>query len=151
MLLDNKTASIQSLSDTYHVSRDVIKKDLKEIEDWLETFHLRVESKKKIGIHLIGDEKNKRAALLRIDRFGNSSIRKNNTETIFGKLFSSYETIEAKRTVKNIEKELDKEFTNESLNNIVSHLLITVKRIKGRKNVLIADSEKEKLKTKKRI
>lgn len=145
MLMENKTLSIQDLSESFYVSKHVIKQDLKEIETWLESFNLSIESRQKVGITLHGNEKNKRAALLRLDHFGN----KKEASTFHKKWFSSYDTVTAKRQFEKIEKELGKEFAKETVNNLVFHLLITVKRIKEKQIIDISVNEVESLKTKK--
>ncbi|MBM7692486.1 transcriptional antiterminator [Peribacillus deserti] len=126
LIKDDKTLSLLDLSERFFVSKHVIKQDLKEIESWLELFDLSIESRKKVGIRLIGDEKHKRAALSRIHHLGKDEKLKDLYET----WFANYEITNVKQQIKKIEKELNKEFTKESINNLILHLLITVKRIK---------------------
>lgn len=146
MLIKNdKALSIQELSEKFFVSRYVIKQDLKEIEAWLDLFKLSLESKRKVGIVLTGDEKNKRAAFLRINQFGEEE----GTAAFGEKWFSDYEITKTKQQLRKLEKELNKEYTKDSLNNLVFHVLITVKRIKMNHMIKMTRKELDNLKARK--
>ncbi|PLT28167.1 BglG family transcription antiterminator [Peribacillus deserti] len=145
LLKDDKTLSLLDLSERFFVSKHVIKQDLEEMESWLELFDLSIESRKKVGIRLIGDEKHKRAALSRIHHLGKDGKLTN----LYESWFVNYEIDNVKQRIKKIENELNKDFTKESLNNLIFHLLIIVKRIKAKQIISMTKHDLENLKSKK--
>ncbi|WP_449622493.1 BglG family transcription antiterminator [Robertmurraya sp. Marseille-Q9965] len=140
LLRDNKILSLQEICEQYYVSKQVIKQDLLEIEQWIKPFHLSIESKQKIGLKVIGNEKNKRAALLRMHQF-----TKEKNKPFFEKWFTHFEITKTKQQFKKIESELQKTFTNEAMNNLVLHLLIMVKRIKAKQPIQLSINEQSNL------
>lgn len=145
LLRDNKILSLQELCEQYYVSKQVIKQDLHEIGQWIKTFHLSIESKQKIGLKIIGNEKNKRAALLRIHQF----TQEKDKLSFFEKWFSNFEITKTKQQLKKMESELHKTFTHESMDNLVLHLLIMVKRIKSKQTIQLSINEQTNLKNNK--
>ncbi|TKC18535.1 BglG family transcription antiterminator [Robertmurraya kyonggiensis] len=143
LLRDNKTLSLQELCEQYYVSKQVIKQDLHEIEQWIKLFHLSIESKQKIGLKVIGNEKNKRAALLRLHQF----TQEKDKLSFFEKWFSHFEITRTKQQLRKMESQLHKTFTNESMNNLVLHLLVMVKRIKLKQTIQLSLNEQTALKS----
>ncbi|PPA69549.1 BglG family transcription antiterminator [Jeotgalibacillus proteolyticus] len=145
LINEGKTVSLQDLMNEFFVSKQVIKQDLLEISSWLEPFGLAVESKQKVGIRLIGKERDKRTALLRFHTF----FEEDNLPSFYNKWFSEAELSKVKHQIKRLEKELNKQFTSDSFLNLVFHLLITTQRIKRKQTISLSLENAEALKAKK--
>ncbi|SFL94500.1 HTH domain-containing protein [Gracilibacillus orientalis] len=68
-LLIHENISIQQLTDRYFVSHTTIKKVIEEMETWLKTRNVQIQTKQKVGIVVKAAEKDIRIAIQQIDYF----------------------------------------------------------------------------------
>ncbi|MEQ6388081.1 PRD domain-containing protein [Bacillaceae bacterium S4-13-58] len=146
ILNKNKTFTIQELAERCFVSKTVIKKDLRTIEQFLIPFRLKITIKKKIGILVEGDELNRRNALFRLLEM--SMGKQSNFNSIMSNLFVSHEYIFVKRQVMKINDRLPLALNDEALNNVIFHILIMVQRIKLKNQINLSSEEMKEVRDK---
>lgn len=147
LLLKNDVLTLQELSNQFYISKTVIRSDLEEIEKWLGKYGLQLVKKQKYGIKVVGNERERRIALSQIIRL---LVNESKTERkLIESLFTPSEINIVKNELKKMEQELDYSFTDEALENLVTHLLISVKRVKLGSKIEISQEEMEKVQKKK--
>ncbi len=157
LLRANKYITMQQLAEELYVSRITIYKDLEEVEKWLNKYNLKLNRKQKSGIEVSGDEKEWRRALAdllvilkntesmplhkdtQLKGLHNSRL---STESItqLMELLPEIDIQRIEAILIETEKKLDILFADESFNNLVSHIAISIKRI-SQKNDIQMDSE----------
>ncbi|MBU5266995.1 BglG family transcription antiterminator [Virgibacillus proomii] len=124
LLTKEEPITIQNLSETYFMPNAIIKDDLNCIQQWLESFGLSVECRQGLGHYIKGDEINRRIALAHIEELTGDSAN------FLLDLFMPFEVATVKQTLDSMCKHWDLPITSESLNNLLVHVLIIVKRTK---------------------
>lgn len=146
LLMNSKAVSAQDLADEFYVNRAVIKKDLDLIKKWLEKYELVLVSKQKVGLSIDGSEMNKRIALSKL-----SELIHNQQLTVdfIKSQFSSYEIESVKRELQEFQKRYLLFFTDESLESLLLHTLLMIKRVKMNEPIGVYVEEKELIRAKK--
>ncbi|WP_077319856.1 BglG family transcription antiterminator [Virgibacillus proomii] len=124
LLTEEQPITIQNLSETYFMPTTIIKDDLNCIQQWLESFGLSVECRQGLGHYIAGDEINRRVALAHIEELTGDSAN------FVLDLFMPFEVATVKQTLDSMCKRWELPITSESLNNLLVHALIIVKRTK---------------------
>ncbi|PEK96030.1 BglG family transcription antiterminator [Bacillus mycoides] len=127
LLMSVKTVTVQELAMRYFVNRATIKKDLDKIEKWLEELELELISKQRVGLTIEGEERSKRKALAKLSDLIHSQELMNE----FIKKQFLYHEIEFVMTeLKALQKRYSTFFTDDTLENLLLHTLIMVRRMK---------------------
>ncbi|MGE6551872.1 BglG family transcription antiterminator [Bacillus mycoides] len=127
LLMSVKTVTVQELAMRYFVNRATIKKDLDKIEKWLEELELELISKQRVGLTIEGEERSKRKALAKLSDLIHSQELMNQ----FIKKQFLYHEIEFVITeLKALQKRYSTFFTDDTLENLLLHTLIMVRRMK---------------------
>ncbi|MFX0560289.1 transcription antiterminator [Tepidibacillus infernus] len=114
LLRQEKEITIEDLVKQFYVSKSVIRKDLENIEKWLNRFGLQLIRKTKVGIKVEGEEKLRRFALSKI----------------YDDWFEPYEISLVKKHLLEFEQLFTFSFSDEAIKNLIIHILISIKRIK---------------------
>lgn len=145
-----KSTSIQKLSEKYYISKTSIVNDLKDIEEKIHVFNLRLE-RDQHGTRIIGSEVDIRKAMVSIidelicsnEKLINSPASDRLDSVTLQELSRQFE----ERNVRVVEKILKE--TEESLNyrigepyyiNLVTHILILIKRIRSGNSIYKCES-----------
>lgn len=127
LLMSVKPVTVQELAEKYFVNRATVKKDLDRIENWLEALGLKLILKQRIGLTVEGDERSKRKALAKLSDL----IRNRELMNQFIKKQFLYHEIEfVMSELKALQKRYDTFFTDDTLENLLLHTLIMVRRMK---------------------
>ncbi|MEH6932094.1 BglG family transcription antiterminator [Bacillus sp. JJ783] len=127
LLMSVKTVTVQELAMRYFVNRATIKKDLDKIEKWFEELELELISKQRVGLTVEGEERSKRKALAKLSDLIHSQELMNQ----FIKKQFLYHEIEFVITeLKALQKRYSTFFTDDTLENLLLHTLIMVRRMK---------------------
>ncbi len=141
ILLDvsNKGTSIQKLSDKYYVSKASITNDLKYVEDWLSQFELSL-CKTVNGTKVTGQEVNIRKAIASLVQYYSndgekiSSMQKLSfrldTSTMKGlqELFENDKILFVSSLIEDLEKKYSYQMGDPYYINLLTHILISLKR-----------------------
>ncbi|WP_339284630.1 BglG family transcription antiterminator [Oceanobacillus sp. FSL K6-3682] len=141
LLLSEKTTSLQKLSEKYLVSKSSIVNDLDEIEVWVRKYSIKLIRDRK-GTKIIGDEKNKRKAIAEIiirslncDFTDDEEFPQTRIEIgIFkglSSMFNTSEVIIVEEIIGEAEKKLNYYITEPYYTNLITHVLISISRIKS--------------------
>ncbi|MED4958866.1 BglG family transcription antiterminator [Paenibacillus macerans] len=127
--------SMERLADEIGVSRSTIIADLKEVEQQLEAFGLKLSRKAHYGMKIEGDEQNFRKAF--------SHFILNNRQTIkqsedFQQFRRGFDAKKLKTRLLKLLKHNGLDISDVYLNNIVTHLFILLYRV-SRRNLIVAD------------
>lgn len=127
--------STERLADEIGISRSTIISDLKEVEQLLEPFDLRLSRKAHYGMKIEGDEQNFRKAF--------SHFILNNRQTVkqsedFQQFRRGFDAKKLKAHLLKLLKDNGLDISDVYLNNIVTHLFILLYRV-SRNNLIIAD------------
>jgi activator of the mannose operon (transcriptional antiterminator) len=140
LLMNVKPVTVQELAMRYFVNRATIKKDLDKIEKWLEELGLELISKQRVGLTVEGDERSKRKALAKLSDLIHSQELMNQ----FIKKQFLYHEIEFVMTeLKALQKRYSTFFTDDTLENLLLHTLIMVRRMKLKQPILISKEDLE--------
>lgn len=127
LLMNVKPVTVQELAEQYFVNRATVKKDLDRIETWLEELGLDLIVKQRIGLTVESDERSKRKALAKLSDL----IHNRELMNQFIKKQFLYHEIEFVMTeLKALQKRYDTFFTDDTLENLLLHTLIMVRRMK---------------------
>ena len=139
LLLSDNFIKIDRLADDLYISRGLLTKILKDVRSQLKRFRLYVVNKPNYGIKIEGGERDKRLAIS--DYFFHSEIELS-TEFItnFSKDFYSKQV--NRDVFKHIDTILYKykiELSEYSINNLITHIFITLSRIRGGHSIEIPE------------
>lgn len=127
LLMNVKPVTVQELAEQYFVNRATIKKDLDRIETWLEELGLDLVVKQRIGLTVESDERSKRKALAKLSDL----IHNRELMNEFIKKQFLYHEIEFVMTeLKALQKRYATFFTDDTLENLLLHTLIMIRRMK---------------------
>ncbi len=150
LFMSYKSLTMQELGDELYVSRVTIYKDLNDVEKWLSNYNLALLKKPNYGIEVVGAEEDWRNAisslivydkaedelkeLLYVDYGGKIDYK---TITKLKELINlDYSLIE--KIVLEAEKELGIRFSDEAYLSLVMHIAISIKRLRGEKNIQLS-------------
>ncbi|MEK4543681.1 BglG family transcription antiterminator [Bacillus sp. FSL R5-0585] len=127
LLMNVKPVTVQELAEHYFVNRAAVKKDLDRIEKWLEELGLELILKQRVGLTVEGDERNKRKALAKLsDLIHNQELM----NQFIKKQFLYHEIEFVMTELKALQKRYAIFFTDDTLENLLLHTLIMVRRMK---------------------
>ncbi|ANN35055.1 PTS system transporter subunit IIB [Streptococcus pneumoniae] len=127
LLMNVKPVTVQELAEHYFVNRAAVKKDLDRIEKWLEELGLELILKQRVGLTVEGDERNKRKALAKLsDLIHNQELM----NQFIKKQFLYHEIKFVMTELKALQKRYAIFFTDDTLENLLLHTLIMVRRMK---------------------
>ncbi|MFC0522039.1 BglG family transcription antiterminator [Pontibacillus salicampi] len=143
LLMETKAITMKGLSAYYFVSKSIIKKDIEAIQEWLAPFQLSLASKQRIGLVINGTEKNKRAALARL-----TSWEKNGDSgsLMMEQLFDHQEIVLVRQALQSFQHTYDIPYADETVEGLILHILLTIKRIKLHKTMVMSEDELATLK-----
>ncbi|QXM05353.1 BglG family transcription antiterminator [Crassaminicella indica] len=150
LFMDSKSITIQELADELYVCTATINNDLKDLEIWLKDFRLKLKKKRNYGVEIVGKEEDYRKAI--------SSIlsQSKKVEELQKLLYSEYKgRIDYKSMVQlkalmdidykkleellnGVEKQLKFRFSQEAYISLVIHIVISMRRIKEGKDILLS-------------
>lgn len=138
LLMNVKSVTVQELAEQYFVNRATIKKDLDRIETWLEELGLDLVVKQRIGLTVESDERSKRKALAKLSDL----IHNRELMNEFIKKQFLYHEIEFVMTeLKALQKRYATFFTDDTLENLLLHTLIMVRRMKLKQPISISKDD----------
>ncbi|MDA1756553.1 BglG family transcription antiterminator [Bacillus cereus] len=138
LLMNVKPVTVQELAEQYFVNRATIKKDLDRIETWLEELGLDLVVKQRIGLTVESDERSKRKALAKLSDL----IHNRELMNEFIKKQFLYHEIEFVMTeLKALQKRYATFFTDDTLENLLLHTLIMIRRMKLKQPISISKGD----------
>lgn len=138
LLMNVKPVTVQELAEQYFVNRATVKKDLDRIETWLEELGLDLVVKQRIGLTVESDERSKRKALAKLSDL----IHNRELMNEFIKKQFLYHEIEFVMTeLKALQKRYATFFTDDTLENLLLHTLIMVRRMKLKQPISISKDD----------
>lgn len=139
LLLKDGPSTLQDFAEHFYVSKTVIRSDLEEIEEWLARFELRLLKKQGHGIEVIGVEKSWRSALSQVTHLIIQAAAEERRSV--GSIFEQGEIDFTRSRLRKLEGELGFSFTDEALENLVTHILISIKRVKQGSRIELSNEE----------
>jgi activator of the mannose operon, transcriptional antiterminator len=160
LFMSENTITINDLAKELYVSDITIRKDLEDVDLWLAKFKLKLMRRQNYGIKIIGSEENCRNALanLIVIQIGfdklkgmlhydtSAKLDYHTLNQLTGLINIDY--IKLENIVNQAEKSLGYKFTDEAFGSLVIHIAIAIKRLQDGKDILLAHSVLEDLKTK---
>ncbi|WP_180956463.1 BglG family transcription antiterminator [Bacillus canaveralius] len=146
LLLKNDILTMQELANEFFISKTVIRSDLEEIDEWLRKYHLQLLIKPKHGIRIVGNERDRRIAFAQITQLLMHST--DEERKVIESIFSPTDIGIVKNELKKIERQLGYSFTDEALDNLITHILISIKRVKLGNKINIGAEDVYKVKDK---
>ncbi|SHF13228.1 BglG family transcription antiterminator [Clostridium fallax] len=124
---------IEELADKLYVSTSTIKNDIKEVKDILKDYDLEISRNGNSGIKIIGDERKIRSFISDYFVRKNSKDVNNEIKGLLGD-YNDYFPLVASNVLETLEK-FNINITDLGFNNLCTHILITLYRIKNNKIV----------------
>ncbi|WP_180954917.1 BglG family transcription antiterminator [Bacillus sp. V3-13] len=146
LLLTNDILTMQELASEFFISKAVVRNDLEEIEEWLRKYHLQLIIKPKQGIRIVGNERDRRIAFAQITQMLMQST--DEERKVLESIFSPGDIVIVKNGLKKIERQLGYSFTDEALENLITHILISIKRVKLGNKIRISTEDLYKVRDK---
>ncbi|HHT7228007.1 TPA: BglG family transcription antiterminator [Bacillus cereus] len=138
LLMNVKPVTVQEFAEQYFVNRAAVKKDLDRIEKWLEELGLELILKQRVGLTVEGDERNKRKALAKLsDLIHNQELM----NQFIKKQFLYHEIEFVMTELKALQKRYATFFTDDTLENLLLHTLIMVRRMKLKQPISISTDD----------
>lgn len=152
LLIENKEeyTRIEDLADILYVSPTTIRNDLTRLKAFLEDEGILLESKKKKGIRIIGEENKLRKIFSKVfasqtkilDPYGFKSTYQPIQKRIISLLHMDPSCIYT--TLRKLETTLQCSFSDEAFNTILIHTAIAIKRIQDGKSVDVPQNQSKK-------
>jgi activator of the mannose operon (transcriptional antiterminator) len=140
LLMETNHLTLKSLAEQFYVHKNVVKKDLHKIEEWLKKYQLTLISKQKIGLVVKGNEQNKRIALANLHQLIHPFYLNRH---FIKSQFPAYELKIVEKELKEMEDFYNFTFTDDSFESLLIHTLIAIKRMKMNQPISeVADSTK---------
>lgn len=138
------------------ISKSTVLKELDSIEKWLDQRNLKLIRKPRLGISVEGREADKRKAITEITsetistgdiiNYVNRKTAQSKISNLqFDILFSNIDVNYLDSLIRCAEKELGKEFSDESYGGLITHIALMIKRIQLNKNIYIPDISMESI------
>ncbi|MBS4537868.1 transcription antiterminator [Clostridium sp. D2Q-11] len=160
LLKSSKPLTLSILADKTYVSTTTIYNDLKNAEEWLEKFDIKVISKTGYGLYIKGKEVNQRQAISKLLKSLATSSDPNTLEqyiSILKKWFPNLDIAYVKDTLLEAQELLQIKFSYEGLSNLIFHIVLSIERISSHQPISMEPiklqemMEKEEYKIAKRI
>ncbi|MGP4060658.1 BglG family transcription antiterminator [Halobacillus sp. H74] len=139
MLVEEKAFSLNELAADYYTTIPMIKNDLDVIRQWLESYHLQIISKQRLGSKITGEELDKRNALAHLSELVDS--RADSNQSVI-QLFPGYEVDIVSQLVRQLEQRFSFHFAEGEKESLVIHALVMIKRTRQNSLISIKDDEK---------
>ena len=128
LLQSSSYKSMEQIAEQMGISRTTLISDLKQVEQNIAAFELRLQRRPHYGVRITGDEKNIRKAFSHFVLQSHQVLEQNGDFHQFSCKFKAYEK-ELKSYLLQILKEKSLSISDVFLNNIVTHLFILLYRI----------------------
>ncbi len=151
LLQTDEPILISYLMSVLSVSKNTILRELDEIESFFEDYELKLIRKKKVGLYLEGDERHKRLALFKVNSemvtvdelfnyiyTGMPNSKINNLQ--FDSLFADVDLESINNILLEAQNDLGYEFSDMAYGNLITHIVIMIKRIRVGKHLIIIDA-----------
>lgn len=146
--------TMEKLSEILLVSRSTIIKDMDKVREWLLGRELELESCKRHGVKIIGEERHLRKAALElltsnVDVYKALNLIKypKVSKSEFGldkykkEFFKDIDIPYIENCLHIAEKQLETKFTDEAYSGLVIHIAIAIKRIREEKDIVMEEDE----------
>ncbi|MEH7107502.1 BglG family transcription antiterminator [Bacillus sp. JJ1764] len=143
LLIEKKPITIQKLSEWFYVNKAIVKKDLDKVESYLNNVGLNLVTKRKLGIEVAGPEQSWRLAISKIPAYTESSST--HKMDYWKRLFKQHEIEMVQHSLEEINQPLDNPYTDETLESLLCHILISVKRLKLGNAIPLHETEMERI------
>ncbi|WP_283153119.1 BglG family transcription antiterminator [Guptibacillus hwajinpoensis] len=143
LLTASEPMTLHALSTSLFINRSALRRDLEQINRWLETMNLTLHSRQKVGVMIEGKEWSRRSALVNLGK-----LVQNETliRPFLKKQFTLYEIELVEKELRNLQKEHSITYTDESFENLLYHTLFIIKRTKLRQSIQVTDKEEKQIK-----
>lgn len=157
LLQSNIPIKISNFEDKLCVSKNTILRELDDIQTWLEKRNLKLIRKQRIGVKIDGSEIEKRNALNEIlsktvstedlvEYVSKKVIKSKINNLQFDTLFSDIDIDFIDNLIKRAEKQLHREFSDQSYGGLLTHLAIMIKRVKLNKEIYLPKFNSDSIK-----
>lgn len=148
LLYSKQATSLQKLSDEFMVSKTSIVKDLDKIEEWLSDYDLKL-VKNREGTTIKGSEGNIRKAIagvisdllnLNLTKEYELNTKSRMDSATFSGLSNLFQDVEVKQVeniIEDAEKQLQYKISDTYYINLVTHILILIKRIRSNNSLFL--------------
>jgi activator of the mannose operon (transcriptional antiterminator) len=159
---DKFSYTIQMFADDLYCSKSTIVNELVHVQVWVEKYNLILQRKQNQGLWIEGDEKDYRRAFKdlideiqdkeqEVDDFIVSDIELDYRIDIVDyekikNMFPKINLYTIQRIIQEAEKELGLYFTDQAFLNLITHMAITIERLKNHKSVSSTENYFESLK-----
>ncbi len=151
--------TIEEMATLLSVSRGTVVNDLKAVGNWLAKHDLKLYSRPRFGIKIVGNEKDMRRAVVTLLSENIEMEKALNlikapinrrmsvvTDRQLKTLFQDLEISPIEEAIRLAEKQLKTTFTDSAYSGLVIHLALAIKRIQLGKNIVMPEDELAKLK-----
>lgn len=154
LLSQKEYTTIEKLGNKVMVSRNTIKKDLVEMKKWLKNYEIGIIASQNRGLKVAGQEKNIRSASIEI--FTAASDTDKALEIVEVPLYTHFnigmyaqlkelvgdiDMVVVEEALQMAEKELNQTFSDDAYSNLVIHIVIAVKRILLKRDIIMPQEE----------
>jgi activator of the mannose operon (transcriptional antiterminator) len=159
---DKFSYTIQMFADDLYCSKSTIVNELVHVQAWVERYNLILQRKQNQGLWIEGDEKDYRRAFKdliddiqdkeqEVDDFIASDVELDYRIDIVDyekikNMFPKINLYTIQRIIQEAEKELGLYFTDQAFLNLITHMAITIERLKNHKSVSSTENYFESLK-----
>ncbi|MBF4693992.1 BglG family transcription antiterminator [Fusibacter ferrireducens] len=144
LLISTGVISLESLAKKIKVSKTTIANDINAIQEQIKPQGLTIERTRGVGIEINGDEANKRNSLVKLLR---SLATKGTLQENMTTLEDAFQSIKAYfpkldidfiiKLIETLEKESGYHFTAEGIIDLITHIALTVERLRFDKKIII--------------
>lgn len=160
LFMAGQIVTIKDIAKELYMSEVTIRKDLDDIEEWLENYNLKLVKKKNYGLEIVGSEEDWRNAAACLITLGKETdeLKEMLSNGYVGKL--DYKTISKLRELIDIDyRKLEEivlraesmmkfQFSDEAFTSLVIHIAISIRRLEDGKDICLSDEILKGLKDK---
>lgn len=147
LFIEGKKVTLQKLSELLFTPKTLIKKDLEKIERFIRKTNMQLNVKRNAGVEIIGNEWDWRLTLSALPSL--LEIPSKDRVGFFSRFFTSHEINLVQTALDDFNQAQINPFTDETLSNLMIHILIAIKRIKQSHPIPFSSLELKNIKEKK--
>jgi len=137
LLVSDKPLTLASLAEEYFTNKTTVRSELNRIARWLESYHLELVSKQRLGHIVKGKELNKRNALANLSELISSESRQKQQVL---QLFPQFEINTVRKLLRDLQAHYPINLTEGEFESLQIHALIMIKRTRQRSPILLGKS-----------
>lgn len=140
LLMNQDVMTIDELADQFYESKNIIRQDLEEIQQSLQSKELTLTIQPRIGVQITGNERTKRKVFA---QFVKKNAKHQGQKMYLTQFFEPQDLQHIRKVINTIDPNLLEYEEGNTVNNLLLHLIFMIERIKNKASINLSTTEKD--------